>query len=254
MCLMATEINIPRGAQAATEGARLCWSCQAALANNAHFCPECGKVQPPAELDYFAFFGLPRRLQIDTKALEKEFYRLSRKLHPDLYVRAAGEEQQWSLEKSSRLNDAYRTLRDAIARTQYLLELEGVKLEEQSSAATEAARESGEQKKQAVPPELLEEVFELNMQLQELKMNREMGEEDASVAEGLQSAKQNFEQRLAGMDEELRSIWREWDAIVDDSQSTEAQRVPVRQKMVELLNRRNYIRNLVREVNQALTQ
>ena len=247
---MATEINIPRGAQAATEGARLCWACESALGGNAHFCPDCGKVQPPSELDYFAFFGLPRKLQIDISALEKEFYRLSRKLHPDLYVRTTGEEQQWSLEKSSRLNDAYRTLRDPVARTQYLLELEGVKLEEQSSAATELARGSGQEKKQAVPPELLQEVFELNMQLQELKL----GERDPEVLAGLRSAKQDFEMRLKQMDEGLRAIWREWDAGADDPHTSEAQRAPVRQKMVDLLNHRNYIRNLVREVKQALAE
>ena len=122
---------------------------------NAHFCPSCGKVQAAAPIDHFSFLGLQRKLNIDTAALEREFYRLSRKLHPDVYARAAGNEQQWSLEKSSQLNDAYRTLKDPIARTQYLLRLEGVQLEEQSSAATATARETGNDKKQVIPPELL---------------------------------------------------------------------------------------------------
>ena len=83
-------------------------------------------------VDYFAFFGFPRKLNIDTAQLEREFYDLSRKLHPDLYARAQTQEQQWSLEQSSQLNDAYRTLKDPIKRTQYLLRLEGIELEEQS--------------------------------------------------------------------------------------------------------------------------
>ena len=115
-----------------------CWSCGDMRA--AHFCDSCGKLQPAAPTDYFSFFGLPQKLNIDTAALEQDFYKLSRKLHPDLYARAGSREQHWSLEKSSQLNDAYRTLRDPISRTEYLLRTEGVDLEEQSKSATEQAR------------------------------------------------------------------------------------------------------------------
>lgn len=197
--------------------------------------------------DHFSFFSLPRKLNIDVAALEKDFYRLSRKLHPDLYVNRSAQEQEQALEQSSQLNDAYRTLKDPIARTQHLLALEGVQLEEQSKAATDAARLSGQEKKQVVPPDLLEEVFELNMQLQELKMS---DEKDPEVMAQLQTAKHNFEQRLEGLGSELKKYWDEWDAVADSGDS--AQRTKVRDKMVDLLNRRSYIRNLVRDVNAAL--
>jgi molecular chaperone HscB len=131
-----------------------------------HFCSACGKVQPPVPVDYFTFFGLPRKLTVDVPNLEREFYQLSRKLHPDLYSGADAREQEWSLEQSSQLNDAYRTLKEPIKRTEYLLRLEGVELEEQSKTATEEARATGQVKKQVVPPDLLEEVFDLNMQLE----------------------------------------------------------------------------------------
>ncbi len=99
----------------------------------AHFCESCGKVQPPVPVDYFSFFGLPPNLNLDVAALEKDFYDLSRRLHPDLNARAGStEEQEWSLEQSSLLNDAYRTCAIPIKRTEYLLHLEGVELEEQS--------------------------------------------------------------------------------------------------------------------------
>jgi molecular chaperone HscB len=146
-----------------------CWSCGDMRA--AHFCESCGKVQPAAPTDYFSFFGLPKKLNVDTAQLEHDFYALSRKLHPDLYARTSGDEKNWSLEKSSQLNDAYRTLKDPIARTEYLLKVEGVNFEEQSKSATEKARQTGELKKQAIPPDMLEEVFELNMQLEEARMN-----------------------------------------------------------------------------------
>ena len=222
-----------------------CWSCGDMRA--AHFCTACGRVQPPAPVDYFAFFGLPRKLSLDVAALEREFYRLSRQLHPDLYGRASAEEQQWSLEKSSRLNDAYRTLRDPIARTEYLLSLEGVRLEEQSKRATEQARRTGEEKKQVVPPDLLEEVFELNMQLEEARAARKMGADDPEVRRELETHRKRFEEKLEALTAELQGYWNEWDRAASD-----AEREKTRDRMVDLLNRRSYIRNLVRDVKEAI--
>src|SRR5690349_368978 len=160
-----------------------CWSCGDMRA--AHFCNSCGKVQPPQPADYFSFFALPRKLNLNEAALQRSFYELSRELHPDVYARASDEEQEWSTEKTSQLNDAYRTLKDPIRRTEYLLKLEGVQLEGQSKAATDAARQTGE-KRQIVPPDLLEEVFELNMQLEELRANKKVGEEDPALIAELQ--------------------------------------------------------------------
>src|SRR6202140_5551374 len=166
-------------AKPAPEETQSCWSCGTMRA--VHFCEACGKVQPPAPVDFFPFFGLPRKLNLDVAALDKDFYELSRKLHPDLTARAGSKEQEWSLQQSSLLNDAYRTLKDPIKRTQYLLHLEGVELEEQSKSATEQARSTGKLKQQIVPPDLLEEVFELNMELEKLRMNKKMGEDDAAL-------------------------------------------------------------------------
>ncbi|HVG27268.1 MAG TPA: Fe-S protein assembly co-chaperone HscB, partial [Acidobacteriaceae bacterium] len=120
--------------------------------------------------NYFTQFGLPRHLHIDTAALEKAFYAQSRRLHPDRFAARPPAEQQAALAASSQLNDAYRILRDPIARTEYLLALEGIQLEEQSRAATDAARAAGTEKKQVAPPDLLEEAFELNMQLEEMRL------------------------------------------------------------------------------------
>lgn len=225
-----------------------CWSC--GTMREVHFCSACGKVQPPVPVDYFSFFGFPRKLNLDSAQLEREFYDLSRKLHPDLYARAEKQEQRWSLEQSSQLNDAYRTLKDPIKRTQYLLRLEGIELEEQSKTATEKARATGEVKKQAVPPDLLEEVFELNMQLQELRMQKQMGEDDPALLEELGKHKLELESKFDALFEELRSYWRDWDNAVDSG--SEEDRRKILGKMLDLLNRRNYIRNLVRDVNEAM--
>ena len=201
-------------------------------------------------VDYFTFFALPRKLNVNVAVLEREFYELSRKLHPDVYAQAESQEQAWSLEQSSLLNDAYRTLKDPIKRTEYLLRLEGVELEEQSKAATEKARAAGEIKKQVVPPDLLEEVFELNMQLEELRSQKKLGEDDPALIEEIGKQKLELEEKYEALSEELKRYWKEWDALSDDS--SEEGRRQVRDRMVDLLNRRSYIRNLVRDVSEVL--
>jgi molecular chaperone HscB len=207
-------------------------------------------VQPPLPVDYFSFFGMPRKLNIDVARLEREFYELSRKLHPDLNARADKREQEWSLEQSSLLNDAYRTLKDPIKRTQYLLGLEGIELEEQSKTATEKARASGKVKKQIVPPDLLEEVFELNMQLEEARMNKKMGEDDPALVKDLEAHKAVLQKKSEALSQELKTHWDEWDRVADSNDEQDRRRALDR--MVDLLNRRSYIRNLVRDVNEAL--
>jgi molecular chaperone HscB len=241
------------GAMPLPQDTHSCWSCGDMRA--AHFCESCGKVQPPVPADYFSFFGLPRKLSLDVAALEKDFYALSRKLHPDLNAGTGSQEQEWSLEQSSLLNDAYRTLKDPIKRTQYLLHLEGVELEEQSKTATEQARATGAMKKQIVPPDLLEEVFELNMQLEELRMNKEMGDDDPALIEEISKQKSALEAKHEALLQELQSQWKDWDTLIDRGpDATAAQRAQVTGQMVDVLNRRNYIRNLVRDVSEAMEQ
>ncbi len=202
------------------------------------------------QINYFAFFNLPYHLQLDVTALEKQFYAMSRRLHPDRFASKPIAEQEAALAESSRLNDAYRTLKDPILRTQCLLTLEGVELEEQSKAATEAARASGEQKKQIVPPELLEEVFELNMQLQEMSAATQMGEEEPELRRDLMTTKDAFDAKMVETQAELEGLWSAWDAAVDAGD--EAAKARAKDAMVSLLNKRSYLRNLVRDVNEAL--
>ena len=202
-------------------------------------------------MNYFEFFSLPRKLTIDVPALEKSFYAQSRRLHPDRFAAKPVEEQEAALAQASLLNDAYRTLKDPIARTEYLLKLEGVELEEQSQRATESAKAAGTQKKQLIPPELLEEVFELNMQLQEMRMTKQMGDdEDPSLRRDLLTAQTNFQAMLAAIQTELEALWQTWDTAIDASDQPALDRT--KSAMVVLLNRRSYVRNLVRDVAEAL--
>ncbi len=187
----------------------------------------------PAGADYFAVFGLPRKLALDVKALERSFYRLSRDLHPDRFAQASAEKQQWSLTQSSLLNDAYRTLKQPIARTEYLLRLEGVTLADEKSAAK--------------PPEdLLEEVFELNLQLEEMRANQKLGEDDPLLRRDLTSAQAQFTEQLAQLDREMERNWELWDGGIPSEQAT------AKAALAALLDKRRYVRNLVRDVNAAL--
>ncbi|WP_263351499.1 Fe-S protein assembly co-chaperone HscB [Acidicapsa acidisoli] len=223
-----------------TSAPAACWACSAALATSALLCPTCGKVQPVSAADYFQVFGLARALTLDTAALERDFHRLSRRLHPDRFARASADEQQWSLANTALLNDAYRTLRDPIQRTEYLLRLEGLQIGEEHSG-------KGKSADRQPPADLLEEVFELNMQLEEMRMNQKMGENDPALLADLTAARTRFENLLAAVDTDLTARGAEWDGGSSE----------VRQKaantMASLLDRRRYLRNLVRDVNAVLS-
>jgi len=214
-----------------------CWSCKSQL-DGRHFCPACGKIQPlSAGADYFAFFGLPQKLTIDPSALEAQFHSLSWKLHPDNFVRASEQERSLALDRSSQLNDAYRTLRDPVARVEYLLLHRGL-------------RKEGTTKQQA-PPELLEEVFELNESLDELREARAGGGDLTALRQRLDGARQDFEEKLAEVDDQLAAVGKEWDAALEANGDGSKQKTLLA-RMNELLNRRSYIRNLVKSVNEEL--
>jgi molecular chaperone HscB len=219
-----------------------CWACGHEIAGGQPFCSSCAKVQPPQQSDYFAMFGLPPKLELDTQSLEKQFYRYSRKLHPDLHALASQREQEWSLAQASLLNDAYRTLKNPLERTKYLLRLEGVQLED--------PRGPGNLNPSKVPPDLLEEVFELNMQLEELRQNQKMGEDDPQLRRDLESAKIQFAGQLSAVDEQIRSEWSAWDAGWE--QQDECRKTATKEAITALLQRRSYLQNLVRDVDETL--
>jgi molecular chaperone HscB len=219
-----------------------CWSCSVAHNEVTLFCPHCSKIQPPTGGDYFSVFSLDPRLDLDLYKLESEFHRLSRKLHPDRFARAADNEKQWSLADTALLNDAYRTLKEPIHRTEYLLKLNGAEIGEEYTGK----ERKGQSDPSRVPADLLEEVFDLNMQLEEMRMARKTGEADPDLEASLGEAKKKFDGLLDAVDHDLRSQWKAW----DDGDATSR---PAAQKtMVALLDRRRYLSNLVRDVTETL--
>ena len=217
-----------------------CWSCNFETPD-AHFCTACGRIQTlPQGADYFTLLELPQKLQIDAAELEKKFHALNWKLHPDNFTNATERERALSVEQSSKINDAYRTLRDPVRRVEYLLQRAGV-------------RKEGTTKQQALP-ELLEEVFELNEMLDELRETRSSkSAETLALKAKLEAAEHQFERKLEEVDAELFAQFAQWDAAVEKG-ADESARAAVMQRMNEILNRRSYIRNLVAGVAKELAE
>jgi molecular chaperone HscB len=219
-----------------------CKSCGGGAPIDAHFCPQCTKILSLSRHgDYFGFFGLPRRLKIDVADLEQRFRTLSRQFHPDYFYNAEPAERRASLERSSYLNDAYRTLRQPISRVEYLLQLEGL-----------AAR-GPEEAAQQVPPALLEEVFALNEELDEVRDLRSSGGPDSEWRERLDRARQPIELKRVEHERQLEALSAQWDALLE-ANAADAER---RQVLIALRDRvleRNYINNLLAGIERELAQ
>jgi molecular chaperone HscB len=227
----------------------MCRTCGGGAPLDAHFCPQCTKILTLARHgDYFGFLGVPRKLNLDTADLEQRFRALSRQFHPDYFYNATASERLASLERSSYLNDAYRTLRQPIARIEYLLELEGLGVG--SSARTGIANEGGAKE---VPPALLEEVFALNEELDEVREMRSRGAPEEQWRARLQTARGPIEAKREEHERRLASLASDWDAIGGEPDSAGRRRTvltALREQMLE----RNYINNLLAGIERELTQ
>jgi len=217
-----------------------CRNCGAGAPFDAHFCPQCTKILPlQRQADYFGFLGLPRKLNLDAADLERRFRSLSRQFHPDYFYNATLVERRASLERSSYLNDAYRTLRQPSGRIEYLLKIEGLA----PKGPEEAARQ--------VPPALLEEVFALNEELDEIRDLRARGSA-ADVWQGrLERARQPIEAKRMEHEAQLQELAARWDAAVDRG-ATDSERRAVLDALRDRFLERNYITNLLAGIEREL--
>ncbi|MBS2026060.1 MAG: Fe-S protein assembly co-chaperone HscB, partial [Deltaproteobacteria bacterium] len=117
-------------------------------------------------IDKFAVLGVPRVYALEAAMLEDKFRALSRKLHPDRFLRAAANERRFALEQTTILNDAFRTLKDPARRAEHLLELHGIHL------AGEGPRHAHELPvvKVEMAPEFLEEMMDDREKLMDAKL------------------------------------------------------------------------------------
>ena len=218
-----------------------CPECGAGAPLDAHFCPQCRKILPLGRrtADYFTFLGLPRKLNLDAADLEQRFRTLSRQFHPDYFYNATPAERRASLERSSHLNDAYRTLKNPIARVEYLLGLEGL------------AAESGKEASRHVPPALLEEVFALNEELDEVRELRTSGAPADQWKGRLERARQPIDAKRAAHEAQLQERSASWDALVEAGAS-DSERRDVLNGLRDRVMERNYINNLLAGIEREL--
>jgi len=105
-----------------------CWSCERPEGEGV-LCEKCGAIQPPSARTHFEMLGLPARYDLDPGTLEARYKELSRKLHPDRFARADARARLFSLQQSTAVNDAVRTLRNPTRRAEYLLRLSGIEID-----------------------------------------------------------------------------------------------------------------------------
>jgi molecular chaperone HscB len=220
-----------------TESVAECRTCGAGTPVDEHFCPSCSRILSLGRHgDFFSFLGVPRRLNLDPQDLERRFRELSRKFHPDYFYNAPPAERLASLERSSYLNDAFRTLRNPVSRIEHLLAIEGV-----APAKSEGGNAT-------VPPSLLEEVFELNEQLDEIRELRESGADAAQLHARLDAAKRPIEARRDEHERRVAELSARWDSLGGDAAAPE--RRPTLDALRECVLERNYINNLIASIDR----
>ena len=217
-----------------------CRNCGAGAPVDEHFCPQCNRILALGRYgDFFAFLGVPRKLSLDPQDLERRFRDLSRKFHPDYFYNAAPAERLASLERSSYLNDAYRTLRNPAARIEHLLAIEGL---------PPAKSDEGSVK---VPPALLEEVFALNEELDEIRELRESSGDEAQLRARLDRARAPIERKRDEHERRIQELSARYDSQADASP---AQRKNTLEALREQLLEQKYISNLLATIEHEQSQ
>jgi len=202
-------------------------------------CPSCGRRQQPrltcescgaplgADLDCFAAFALPRKLTIDSSALERAYHDLSRRIHPDRFAQSSARARDASLRSTALLTRSYRTLRDPVSRGLYWLELHGQRLAENNKA---------------VPPDLATLVFEVQEELEELREAR--GADVQKLRERTLSRRALLEQKMATLQGDLAANFKRWDDGGEQAALTP--------ELKSVLSRIAYLRTLIRDLDREL--
>jgi molecular chaperone HscB len=215
-----------------------CRNCGAGAPLDEHFCPQCSRILALGRHgDYFSFLGLPRRLVIDLQDLERRFRDLSRKFHPDYFYNASPAERLASLERSSYLNDAYRALRNPASRIEHLLAIEGLPPPRSDEGSVK------------VPPALLEEVFALNEELDEIRELRVSGGDTDTLLTRLETARKPIERKRDEHERQLQALSAHWDAQQAAGQREDKSTL---ESLRELLLERNYINNLLATIDREM--
>jgi len=211
-----------------------CWYCT--TTTDEHFCLSCDRIQMlDLTSNYFSFFKLPIKYHLDLSSLEAKFYELSRKFHPDFFSQASEVERRYSTDKTSMLNDAYRILKDPIKRANYLLTLQGF-----------------QPKKAQTPPDLLEEIFELNEQIEDLRNAKKAKDssQKALLKKQVLATEEMLNEREETLNSQLKQVFHKWDNLPDEVSMLEKQQILA--KASDLLAQMKYVNNLINDIDEEI--
>jgi molecular chaperone HscB len=139
-----------------------------------------GAAKALTSSSHFELFGLPPVFSLDQEMLDKAYRDIQSQVHPDRFAHAGDAERRASLQWTTRVNEAYRTLKSPVQRGKHLLELHGVDVAFETNTA--------------MPAEFLMQQMELREQLEEAKDAKAL---DALRA-GLRINKKSLEREIAG--------------------------------------------------------
>ncbi|CAN5388963.1 hypothetical protein BH09SUM1_BH09SUM1_23560 [soil metagenome] len=186
---------------------------------------------------YFEAFGLPVRLQVDVEKLRDAFLDLSRRIHPDFYATKGELLREESLRRSSLLNNAHKALRDPQKRAEYLISLYGIGIDSSKNAA---------------PPEMLEEMFDIQEAGEELKAARLSGDGAAlTAAEGrVAPLREEIRGARAKLQEMLTEQFSKFDTQLDTNPDITAAEAQQWLRAIRVtLDRMNYLRTVIRNLS-----
>ncbi|HSE39174.1 MAG TPA: Fe-S protein assembly co-chaperone HscB [Acidobacteriota bacterium] len=190
-------------------------------------CPQCGRILPSSERSHFQVFGLLEdRLVIDESQLEKRFFELSRKYHPDRFASKSPLENEIAHDYSAALNNAYRTLKDPVSRAKYVVERKLGSLEEKSAH---------------VPPDMAEFFFEIHDALDMIRDSND--NPPASALKEVENAEKQLNDKVQELENDLESQFAKYDASGDQKEL---------EKVREILHERSYIRSFLRQIDQIV--
>jgi len=186
----------------------------------------------PAPRDHFAVLGIERAWHLDRTRLTERHLALTRELHPDRFAQASPRERLLSLERTTALNDAFRTLSDPIRRAEYILRQAGIGHGDHDLARGHETA--------GTDSEFLEEIMHVRERMLELDVAGGRGRERPEAVAIRAAAAAKIEDLDRRMDEGFTAWERDPDGPGSRAVLLEIDRC---------LGRRRYYVNIVREID-----
>lgn len=180
-------------------------------------------------INYFEVLGIPKKLSIDTTELEKIYHDLSKKNHPDFFHNEGEDKYLDALETSSQINQGYKTLKDPLARINYILALDAPQLLAE--------------KDNSVAPDLLMKVMEIQETIESYHDAEEREKE--SIINELSEIKNDLNEDVNNILNDITGLFKKYDEAIEKNEDT----IETLMKMKTLLHKRNYINTLIHTID-----